>query len=529
MLEGVTGGALGARFSPDGAFLAAWGRDGLLYVWDLRTGEVAYGKRYPSPLGIFQWVSISREGRRPTYQVVLSREAEVALHTLAFDAASRQWTFAGAPVALPGAGLVREYLSSCAASAGGGEYVAAGTTVGDLAVFNARNAVYRASLPVAGGGLTAVLSGPGGAGALYCGAGDGTVKRVRGEDLRWQLEAEVSLGARVTGLAAAAAGAELVVGTAGGSVFRVDAETLAARPVHDSHTAGVRAVAFPRDRSDVFATAAEDGSVVVWDLNDYSVVCRAGSLRSGGANCLGWVGEAEVVVGFEDAAVRAYQVDTGARAWEIPGAHRAPVTCLAVHADDRMGFLVTGAADGAVRVWALRSREMLLQFAEHKKGVSAVLVDLEQPHLVHSAGLDCAVFTYDIQRERRTVCHMVREGAFLAMTQRRDSEKELVTCDAAGRLLGWDCDVPDPVQALQDPSRQRVCAAAVSPSGKFLAIGGQDQLVKVLDMQAEGDIISAGHGHSAGVRGLAWTPDERQLVSVGDDCSICIWNFYGPP
>eukprot|EP00639_Heterosigma_akashiwo_P029710 CAMPEP_0194665444 /NCGR_PEP_ID=MMETSP0295-20121207/2103_1 /TAXON_ID=39354 /ORGANISM="Heterosigma akashiwo, Strain CCMP2393" /LENGTH=256 /DNA_ID=CAMNT_0039547463 /DNA_START=36 /DNA_END=803 /DNA_ORIENTATION=- len=82
VLEGVTGGALGARFSPDGAFLAAWGRDGLLY------------KRYPSPLGIFQWVSISREGRRPTYQVVLSREAEVALHTLAFDAASRQWTFA---------------------------------------------------------------------------------------------------------------------------------------------------------------------------------------------------------------------------------------------------------------------------------------------------------------------------------------------------------------------------------------------------------------------------------------------------
>lgn len=32
------------------------------------------------------------------------------------------------------------------------------------------------------------------------------------------------------------------------------------------------------------------------------------------------------------------------------------------------------------------------------------------------------------------------------MTQRIDSENELITCDVNGRLLMWDCDYREPVQ-----------------------------------------------------------------------------------
>ena len=32
------------------------------------------------------------------------------------------------------------------------------------------------------------------------------------------------------------------------------------------------------------------------------------------------------------------------------------------------------------------------------------------------------------------------------MTQRMDSENELITCDVHGRILTWDCDYRDPVQ-----------------------------------------------------------------------------------
>lgn len=51
-------------------------------------------------------------------------------------------------------------------------------------------------------------------------------------------------------------------------------------------------------------------------------------------------------------------------------------------------------------------RELLLRFSEHQKGVTAVVVDVASPNLVHSAGADCTVLTYDLRKERRTVAHM---------------------------------------------------------------------------------------------------------------------------
>ncbi|CAN0540669.1 unnamed protein product, partial [Ectocarpus sp. 12 AP-2014] len=112
-----------------------------------------------------------------------------------------------------------------------------------------------------------------------------------------------------------------------------------------------------------------------------------------------------------------------------------------------------------------------------------VLVDVASPNLVHSAGADCTVLTYDLRKEKRTVAHMTRGGAFQGMTQRMDSENELITCDIHGRLLTWDCDYPAPVQvrkitiassAMQDPSKQRLSCASVSPSGRYMALGGDD-------------------------------------------------------
>ena len=122
---------------------------------------------------------------------------------------------------------------------------------------------------------------------------------------------------------------------------------------------------------------------------------------------------------------------------------------------------------------------------------------------------------------------MTRDGAFLGMSQRLDSEQEIITCDGNGRMLLWDCDYPDPVQMIQDPSRTTIQAVTVSPSGRYVVSCGNDQLVKIFDLMEGGKLLTVGHGHSGYVMDIQWSPDEKQVVSVGDDCCVCVWNFYG--
>ena len=50
------------------------------------------------------------------------------------------------------------------------------------------------------------------------------------------------------------------------------------------------------------------------------------------------------------------------------------------------------------------------------------------------------------------------------LSQRKDSELELVTGCTDGRIYFWDCDIDEAVMAIQDPSGQRLFAAEISPS-----------------------------------------------------------------
>lgn len=246
--------------------------------------------------------------------------------------------------------------------------------------------------------------------------------------------------------------------------------------------------------------------------------------KSGAVNCLCLVDNEHVLSGWADGAIRCTDAD-GRQLWSIPSAHRDGTTSIAAHVDRDLQYFVTGGADGAIRVWKYHNRELITQYTEHRKGVAKVLVDAKSPHIVHSVGGDCSVLSFDLKAARRIICHIVNNGQMLSMTQRKDSELELITCDTLGRLLYWDIDIRDPVMVVQDPSRTPITCSEISPSGRFLAFSGEDHILKVLDVVSN-QIISLGLSHSSPVMALSWTPDERQIVSGGADSTLCVWNFF---
>lgn len=204
---------------------------------------------------------------------------------------------------------------------------------------------------------------------------------------------------------------------------------------------------------------------------------------------------------------------------------RGGTRALAVCVDASVQYIASGGNDGAIRIWRLSNRELVTQYSEHSKAVSSLVIDTKSSNIIHSCSLDSTLLSYDLKANRRIICHMAPSGAMYTMSQRKDSEQELITGDIVGRLLHWDIDYRDPVVATQDPSRAPIRCCAVSPTGLYLAFGGDDHLIKIIEI-ATGRVLALGQSHSDSITTLSWTPDEKQLVTGGDDCCLCIWNFY---
>ena len=294
-----------------------------------------------------------------------------------------------------------------------------------------------------------------------------------------------------------------------------------------SHTKEITCIAFGEKSPTIFATGSSYGDIKIWDITDYACLTTIKDTKSGSVTSLVMTPDGSIISGWSKGLIRCYDGTLNRQLWFIPEAHRGGTTTLALYSDpnNKLSFLASGGIDGTVRIWRLGNRELITQYTEHTKPVCKILVDTNKPNILHSVGADGTVLSYDLKTVRRIICHILNGGSMLDMTQRRDSETELITSDAIGRLTHWDIDVREPVMLIHDPTRLAIRKCAISPTGRFLAFGGDDTVLKVLDVTT-GQVLSLGQGHSSSIKALSWTPDERQIVTGGDDCCLVIWNFY---
>jgi WD40 repeat protein len=247
----------------------------------------------------------------------------------------------------------------------------------------------------------------------------------------------------------------------------------------------------------------------MWDLSDYSV--KAMMTGPSKATCCINLGD-QILSGWTDGFIRMYDIKSQTMKWQI-NAHRGGVTCLA-HCNK---FICSGGEDSIIRLWSTVNQELIAQYSEHTKPVTDILIDIDHPHLLHSCSIDKTVSTFDLKIGRRITFHALQkhnDRGFMSISQRLDHEKEVVTAGIDGKIRFWDIDYPNQVDILED-TNSCLNTIAVSPSGRFIAVGGDDALVKVWNLQTK-KIISVGVCHSSKVNCVKWSPDEKQLISVGE-------------
>ena len=498
-------------FSQDGVLLAGIDNRGL-WIWEVNTGElVAMQRKEKEEMENVCW-GAGKEGkskRYGNYELITTAGTGVTLYQMVYDVKNMRYHMIPQQMAFPSRGFIRKYLTATFDASN--EYVYAGTNVGDVVVFSVTNAIYRTHIPVSNAVHSLVVMGN----TLFVGSQDGFIKTFVGQDTHWVQTAEVKLAGSVLCMSALQSAGTLIAYTASGKLYSLE-KNLQATQVAEACTDDSLAVAFG-NRNDQFATLGSNGQVKIWDIADYKVVGRINDEHP--ALCFVYDGP-NLVIGYEDGSLRSFDT-TGILLWYLASAHRDSVTSIAI--SDKV--IVSGGKDGCVRIWN-KNRQFITQYAFHKKSVVAVSVDVAKPNLIHSCALDRSICIFDLKTERVSVSHQLNVGQFSCFTQRPNAEFEMITGTSDGRILYWDQDIlPYPVASTAIEPPLRIASISLSADGKYLAFGSDDSTVQIWDAQ-ELRHISTLTAHSGSVRSLAWSPDHHQLVSLGADNSLCIWNVF---
>ena len=65
----------------------------------------------------------------------------------------------------------------------------------------------------------------------------------------------------------------------------------------------------------------------------------------------------------------------------------------------------------------------------------------------------------------------------------------------------------------------------ISHNNKFFVTGGQLGIVRIYDFSS-GAFVTECRAHSSIITAVAFSPDDKQIISTGRDGLVIVWNFF---
>jgi WD40 repeat protein/transcriptional regulator with XRE-family HTH domain len=284
----------------------------------------------------------------------------------------------------------------------------------------------------------------------------------------------------------------------------------------------VRGLAFAPD-SRRLASVSYDGTIKLWEVEEDTGyhVCQTLEGHTEGVQTLAWSPDGGTLAsGGLDHMIRLWDVEKRSTRAVLRD-HSAIVYGLAFTPDGHS--LLSGSGDGTLRLWETKSGELLRVI----QGYTYLLYDLAwspSGTLLASAGSDSLVTLWEMERSMAPRVLGGNRWSVHGVAWSPDGTL-LASCGLDHTIRLWDPTTGASVQVLQDHDFADAVFLSVawSPDGHSLASGTLLHGVLLWELTTHSQ-RGTDSNQARLIRHVAWNPDSRRVVGVGDDDHVYVWD-----
>ena len=325
---------------------------------------------------------------------------------------------------------------------------------------------------------------------------------------------------------------KVLVATTKGNIHEIDIESNRNENKNENkrkiisynETSSIIDVKFPSNVSDSFLTVSEFGSIRKWSMNDYSILLQHDGITNG---TLSFDFNDEVIMtGCKDGNIRAYNSNKSndGMLWDIKNAHSCHGGVSSLRIGYNQKYIISAGNDGTLRCWDIRFKSLVANLKEHTSTINSIELYSDSRHVL-TCSKDRSFICWDFVTQKRISCHRQNMGTINDIKLNK-TEDIVITCGGDRCIRFWDIRQSKPINSIQNVSNNvDINCIQLSSNGDLLASADSSSILKLWDLKTF-KLITMQNGFCGKINGIAFSNDDKQIVSVAQDSSIMIWNIF---
>jgi WD40 repeat protein/transcriptional regulator with XRE-family HTH domain len=411
----------------------------------------------------------------------------------------------------------------CVASSANGKLLAAGTTTGEVRLWQAETLTPLFICPGHADGVRSVAFSPDGK-LLISGSEDFTLRiwnTNTGQCLR------ILNGHRgpVRSIAFSPDGWTIASASEDSTIRLWDAISGRSQAILEGHLGWVRSVAFNSDGT-VLASGGDDTTIRLWDMRIGSAIAKLHGHHAAVRALSYCPGSGILASGSDDSTIRLWDVssDEPAQQCRIIQGHTDLIRAIAFSSDGKL--LASSSDDQTISLWDTDTGLVTKVLHPESNRIWSLAFFPDSSLLIsasESASEDDTLRYWDVRqgqciRKLRGYCSLIKSIAFSPDGQ------VLISGSEDTDLRVWNVVDGRCLNVLREHNN-RIRSVAFSSDGRTVASGSEDETIYIWDIQSR-LFRRELKGHSHLVRSVAFGPDSNIIASGSHDQTIRLWNIH---